>query len=245
MEHLWLAADYHFPGIYSLRIPLSSANNAQVMPAPGPGTVRLALIRTGVELFGLRATRDDLFPSLCTIQVRIRPPAQIAITPQRLHAHKWSSKQNTPQLSLMTREMAQTSDIMTIYLHIPVPEEQNYRRLLQTVGYWGQSDSLTTCISVSERSPVAGEYMMPLSALSSTSAVQPFFLCLASEFRHAHLSWEEVVVATPAKREPFVRLDLSLWPLLKQQRGESKLLTWCPLPADEVHGDGTTAISKT
>jgi hypothetical protein len=180
MEHLWLAADYHFPGTYSLRIPLSSANNAQVMPTPGPGTVRLALIRTGVELFGLPATRDDLFPSLRTIRVRIRPPAQIAITPQRLHAHKWSSKQNTPQLSLMTREMAQTRDIMTIYLHIPVPEEQNYRRLLSSVGYWGQSDSLTTCISVAERSPVVGEYMMPLSALSPTVTV---------DFALQHVRW--------------------------------------------------------
>jgi hypothetical protein len=111
MEHLWLAADYHFPGTYSLRIPLSSANNAQIMPAPGPGTVRLALIRTGVELFGLRATRDTLFPSLCMIQVRIRPPAQIAMTPQRLHAHKWSTKQNTPQTSLITREYEETDTI--------------------------------------------------------------------------------------------------------------------------------------
>ncbi|MEO6891415.1 MAG: hypothetical protein ABI456_17895 [Ktedonobacteraceae bacterium] len=230
MERLWLAADYHFPGTYSLRIPLSSVNNTRVMPAPGPGTVRLALIRTGVELFGLRATREDLFPSLCAIQIRVRPPAQIAMTPQRLHGYKWSRKQHTPHLSLITRDMAQTSAIMTIYLHIPAHEEQMYRMLLHTVGYWGQSDSLTTCVAISERSPLPGECMMPLAALPPTSSVQPFFLCLASEFRHAHLSWEEVVVATPAKQEPFVRLDLSLWPLLIQRRGECTLLTWCPLP---------------
>ena len=139
--------------------------------------------------------------------------------------------------------MAQTSGSMTIYLHIPMPEEQNYRRLLQTVGYWGQSDSLTTCISVSQRRPVAGEYMMPLSALSPPSAVQPFFLCLASEFRDAQVTWEEVVVATPAKHEPFLRLDLSLWPLLKQQRGESKLLTWCPLPVGS-HENTTDTVSN-
>jgi hypothetical protein len=243
MQHLWLAADYHFPGTYSLRIPLSSANNAQVMPAPGPGTVRLALIRTGVELFGLHTTREDLFPSLCAIQVRIRPPARIALTPQRLHAHKWSPKQDTPQRSLMTREMAQTHDLMTIYLHIPAQEEQDYRRLLQTVGYWGQSDSLTTCITVSQRSPLAGETMMPLAVLSPTSPVQPFFLCLASEFRHPHLTWEEVVVATPAKQEPFLRLELSLWPLVKQQRGERKLLTWCPLPVGN-HENTTDTVSN-
>jgi hypothetical protein len=244
MDSLWLAAHYHFPGTYSLRIPLSSANAAQVLPAPGPGTVRLALIRTGVELFGLRATRNDLFPSLRAIQMRIRPPARIAMTPQRLHAHKWSSKQPLPQRSLVTREMAQTSDLLTIYLQIPTQEEQDYRRLLQSVGYWGQSDSLTTCIGISQQRPLPGEYMMPLAALSPTSPVQSFFLCLTSEFRHSHLSWEEVVVATPAKHEPFLRLDLSLWPLLKQHRGENKLLTWCPLPVDG-HADETTPISRT
>ena len=53
------------------------------------------------HFYHLKEVRDDLFQSLRTIQVRIRPPAQIAITPQRLHAHKWSPKQNTPQLSFL------------------------------------------------------------------------------------------------------------------------------------------------
>jgi len=50
-SRVWIAADYHFPSTYSCRIPMSSANCASVMPAQGPATVRLALIRVGIELF--------------------------------------------------------------------------------------------------------------------------------------------------------------------------------------------------
>jgi len=58
----WFAADYHFPATYSCRLPFSSSNSALVSPAPGPATVRLALIRVGLELFGRDVVRDSLFP---------------------------------------------------------------------------------------------------------------------------------------------------------------------------------------
>lgn len=58
----WLAADYHLPATYSCRLPLSSANSALISPAPGPATVRLALIRASIELFGRDAVCDSLFP---------------------------------------------------------------------------------------------------------------------------------------------------------------------------------------
>jgi hypothetical protein len=47
---LWLAADYHLPATYSCRLPMSSATSAPTSPGPGPATVRLALIRTSIEL---------------------------------------------------------------------------------------------------------------------------------------------------------------------------------------------------
>lgn len=59
---VWIAADYHFPSTYSCRIPMSSVSTALAMSTPGPATVRLALIRTGIKLFGLEMTRDELFP---------------------------------------------------------------------------------------------------------------------------------------------------------------------------------------
>ncbi len=87
---VWLAADYHFPSTYSCRIPMSSMSSAPVMPAPGPATVRLALIRTGIECFGLDAVREELFPVLRSAPVRVRPPERVAISQQVLRGYKWS-----------------------------------------------------------------------------------------------------------------------------------------------------------
>jgi hypothetical protein len=41
----WLAADYQLPATYSCRVPMSSITSALALPAPGPATVRLALLR--------------------------------------------------------------------------------------------------------------------------------------------------------------------------------------------------------
>jgi hypothetical protein len=71
MSTLWLAAEYHFPSTYSCRIPMSSMSSASAMPAPGPATVRLALIRTGIEYIGIEAMRDTFFPDLCSVPIRI------------------------------------------------------------------------------------------------------------------------------------------------------------------------------
>src|SRR5258708_36299529 len=102
---LWIAADYHFPSTYSCRIPMSSMTSALVMPAPGPATVRLALICTGIELFGLEMMREELFPMLRAMTVRVRPPARVAISQHRLRAYKWSGsrqKGETLQESITT-----------------------------------------------------------------------------------------------------------------------------------------------
>jgi CRISPR-associated Cas5-like protein len=86
---IWLAADYHFPATYSCRIPMSSTTHAPTLPTPGPATVRLALLRRGIEVFGLALTREELFPVLRDMAVRIRPPEAVAISPQLLKASKW------------------------------------------------------------------------------------------------------------------------------------------------------------
>jgi len=77
----WIAADYHFPSTYSCRIPMSSISTALAMPTPGPATVRLALIRTGIKLFGLEMTREELFPVIRDMTVRVRPPERVASNP--------------------------------------------------------------------------------------------------------------------------------------------------------------------
>jgi hypothetical protein len=84
----WLAAEYHFPTTYSCRLPFSSSNIALISPAPGPTTVRLALIRVGTEVFGRDIVRDKLFPWIRTASLFIRPPERVAISGQMLRAYK-------------------------------------------------------------------------------------------------------------------------------------------------------------
>jgi hypothetical protein len=139
---VWIAADYHFPSTYSCRIPMSSMNSAAVMPAPGPATVRLALLRTGIELFGRDRVRDELFPILRSAVVRIRPPERVAISQQRIRGYKWSEdrqKRETIQESIIVREMAHASGPMTVFVQVPLESEQRMRPLLHSIGYWGQS----------------------------------------------------------------------------------------------------------
>lgn len=134
---MWVAADYHFPSTYSCRIPMSSISTALAMPTPGPATVRLALIRTGIKLFGLEMTRDELFPVIREMTVRVRPPERVAISQHTLRAYKWSGggKTTTLQESITTREMAQARGLMTVYLQVPVSMEPPLCALLQGIGY--------------------------------------------------------------------------------------------------------------
>ena len=84
----WLAAEYNFPATYSCRLPFSSPNSALISPAPGPATVRLALIRVGIEIFGKDVVRGLLFPTIRAASVCIRPPERVAISGQVLKAYK-------------------------------------------------------------------------------------------------------------------------------------------------------------
>jgi hypothetical protein len=217
--HIWIAAEYHFPSTYSCRIPLSSENNPLAMPAPGPATVRLALIHAGIELFGLEVVRDKLFPIIRSAPVRVRPPECVAISQQVLQAYKWSENRETreaiQQESIILREMAHASGPMTVYLQVPQDVEQPIRTSLQTIGYWGQTSSLTHCLSVSNTPPLAGEYSMPFHHLSETTPLQPFFSCLVSEFQHDHLSWEEVVLTETTQQSWMLRFEIHVWPMLE------------------------------
>src|SRR5258708_17217821 len=102
---------------------MSSTTYAPTLPTPGPATVRLALLRCSLELFGKAMTREVIFPTLRDMVVRIRPPESVAMSPQRLRAFKWVKEKHTKQPriqeSLMLREMAHAHGILTIYLHIP------------------------------------------------------------------------------------------------------------------------------
>lgn len=219
---IWLAAEYHLPSLYSCRIPMSSTTHAPTLPTPGPATVRLALLRCSLELFGHGITRKEVFPILRAMTVRIRPPESVAISLQRLRAFKWviekHAKQPRIQESLMLREMAHAQGILTIYLQIPVAEEERIRALCQVVGYWGHTDSFACCLAVHRREPPEQECVLPLHQLGLEGRLQPYFSGLATEFRAQQLSWEEVTTETTGRghrgKQQAIVLGLYVWPLV-------------------------------
>ena len=232
-SRMWIAADYHFPSTYSCRIPMSSMNSASVMPAPGPATVRLALIKTGIECFGLQVIRDELFPILRSAAVRVRPPERVAISQQILRAYKWSEdkqQRKVVQESIIVREMAHAHGLMTIFLQIPEDFEQRLRVVLQAVGYWGQTSSLTSCMGATRTPPVSGECATPLSMIDGTLPLRPYFSCLATEFRSDELSWHDIVPDDDMQRTEALHLEVYIWPMnTEYHHGAQKLLVRAPL----------------
>src|SRR5258708_34571840 len=111
----WFGADYYLPASYSCRLPLSSANSALIPPAPGPATVRLALIRASLELFGRDVVRDSLFPWIRAARVLIRPPERVAISGQVLRAYKADEDKGRVAIgeSVVYRQVAHAGGVST------------------------------------------------------------------------------------------------------------------------------------
>lgn len=219
---------------------MSSANSAPVSPAPGPATVRLALIRTSIEVFGLEATRESLFPTVCSMPLRIRPPERVAITPHVLRAYKMEEESWGTQIleAPISREMAHADGPLTIYLQVPEPEVEMWKEILQAVGYWGQASSVTWCTQLEEQAPILQECILPLHDWASSGPLGSFFSCILSEFRTPSLTWQDLL---PLRETPLaknvLRLDIYIWPLvLREQYGIGKW--WILSPFSSLEGRG-------
>jgi len=230
----WLAAEYHLPATYSCRLPFSSPHSALVSPAPGPATVRLALVRCGLELFGRELVRDSLFPWLRAAPVLIRPPERVALSEQVLRAYKADAEQGhvTFGESIVYRQMAHAQGTMMVYLQVPLSQQETWEALLSNIGYWGQASSFATCLQVNECAPKPMECAQPLRSLGEESLLRPYFCCVHSEFRDAGVAWEEVVPfdGPPRRsgRSP-LKMEVYAWPLQAvRQDGPHSLLVRTP-----------------
>lgn len=128
----------------------------------------------------------------------------------------------------MLREMAHAQGVLTVYLQIPAAEAPRLQALCQTIGYWGQTDSLASCVAIQQSDPPEGEYVLPFREFTRADRVQPYFSGLATEFRDQCLSWEEVTIATSGRgrrnsRQALV-LDLYLWPLVLRRQYDGQKL---------------------
>lgn len=229
-DQQWLAATYHFPGLYSIRTPMSSQVSAQALPAPGPATVRLALIRTGIEVFGIEYTQSTLFPIIRSMLVRITPPDAIAITNQHLRAYKGCKNELTE--SITYREFAHSDGYLVISIRVPRFRVNEFSELLRDIGYWGQQSSFATCIRVAHSEPVAGSYGVPLTQIDSATPIRNSATTLVTEFKSPDVRWETIQPTIHHnKKEDFLELQVFVWPLHSERWSRHRLLR-CHSPAN-------------
>jgi hypothetical protein len=220
----WLAADYHLPATYSCRVPMSSLTSALALPAPGPATVRLALIRTGIEVFGLPYVEQVLFPHIRAMPLHIRPPERVAISPQVLRAYKVEDTTETLIEAPVSREMAHAQGPVTIYLEVPLSLRESLSQVLSMIGYWGQASGLAWCQSIKVQAPRPEQCAKPLRLFPEQVPARPFFSCILSEFRDPEVAWEEVMPVINTRYKNPLRMDVYIWPLaLSAQQGSGKL----------------------
>lgn len=229
----WLAADYHFPSAYSCRVPMSSMSSALAMPAPGPGTVRLALIRTGIELFGIDYTRDELFSVIRAAEIRIRPPERVAISSHLIRGYKGTAAKSEPGCRLseapIYREFAYATGPMTLYILVPTSCENQFKATLAAIGYWGQTSSFAYCTEVKRTIPPRGEFSMPLTKLKAACSTQQLFSCFVSEFRDGQIEWQEILPQLQP-RSSAIQIELYVWPMaICERQSAGKVLQRCSL----------------
>jgi hypothetical protein len=225
----WLCADYHLPATYSCRVPMSSVASARALPAPGPATVRLALIRIGIEVFGIKYVEEVLFPHICAMPIQIRPPERVALSSHVLRAYKVEDKTQQTSEAPVSREMAHALGSITIYIQIPVPMQDRFRQLLQMIGYWGQANSLAWCTSVGSSMPPTDECVTPLRLFMSHVPLRPFFSSILSEFRDTNVEWNDVMPLIGKSSPNPMRMDVYVWPLIEvMQHGGGMLLVRRP-----------------
>lgn len=229
---VWLAAYYHFPGIYSIRVPMTSPYSALAMPAPGPGTVRLALVRAGIELFGLNFVREKIYPIIRSMLIHVRPPHTVAISTQRIRMIKAKTEKNHTALSnsIGYREYCHAQGDLTVYLRVPELQLEIFEELLRAIGYWGQASSLAWCRGIEKIVPNPADCAHPWEALTFDQQVERYFCCLASEFRDDQVVWSEIMPQIQEKQSDALRLGVYVWPMvIREQRSNHKLLTFCSL----------------
>jgi len=210
-------------------------SSALALPAPGPATVRLALIRTAIELFGVAYTRDALFPTICSVDIRIRPPEWVGISDQHQRAYKGKAdsekadKGGYTRESLVYREVAHAAGAMTVYIAVPRACQDALSETLMAIGYWGQADSLACCMEVRRSVPRRGDCGAPLVSVGTKHPVGPLVTSIVSEFRDRRVGWDDVMPVLPVRSDA-IRTELYVWPMVVSTRDDTgRVLRRCSI----------------
>jgi len=195
-------------------------SSVKALPAPGPATIRLALLRTGIEIFGENYTRNIIFPTVRARSIYIRPPEQVSLSNQTLRAYKGDPAQQGED-ALVYREVAHATGPVTIYLDTPQQHESIFNELLMAIGYWGTADSLVYCNVIHRMAPTPEECITPLRRLTHPKAIRPFFTCLVAELCRTSISWHELMPMVSAAKQDVFRIEVYIWPMVICNRDSS------------------------
>lgn len=225
----WISGEYHIPLHYSCRIPMTSPYSGRALPAPGPATVQLALIRVGVELYGLDYVRNTLLPAITASTPLIRPPDAIAMTNHSLKVFKTSAT-GISEEGIAYREHAHACGKLTIYLCVPQRLFDTFGNLLKGIGYFGQTNSFVTCMGVRNTTPEPGSYAQPLETMRTGVPIGQYFTSFVTELRDSAVTWAELNAVSGEERSSALRVKLYVWPLTTcEHAGAGRRLLFCSL----------------
>ena len=196
---------------------MTSPYSAKTLPGPSPATVRLALIRNSIELFGTDFTKEYIFPVLRSTSVKVRPPIRVAISSTLLRFYKVTDSGRITE-SIGYREFAIAEGLLKVYLQAPTMLQDEFVAILSAIGYWGQTNSFAYCGRVYPAEPDLGACALRLDQLDPGRRVDHYFTAFATEFRDDTVTWEEVVVATAVSKCPAIQPTIYVWPLLPCER---------------------------
>ncbi len=120
--------------------------------------------------------------------------------------------------------MAYALGTLTVYVGVPRQYVPAFRKLLEAIGYWGQTDSLAACINVDEIAPHLGECVQPVQHIDSSVALGTLFSSVLTEFRDTLVSWDEILPDLGTKGSAALHLGLYIWLLLITERRDSDII---------------------
>jgi hypothetical protein len=222
---IWLAAEYSFATTYSIREPGTSATFAKCCPLPGPGTVKLALLKMSIELYGKDITQRTIFPLVNKMNVLIRPPQSVSISGQFLHRIKNDFRNSGGVQSMSVREHAQAMDSLHIYIECLEKEEAVISNLMSMIGYWGEGDSLAQCNCIKLANPITEECARKLDTIAPFG-LRGYELCYLTNLR-SNITWHDVIAGKG------IYLSLYVLPMtVTKQSRNSRTLMFNKLPTN-------------
>jgi hypothetical protein len=92
----------------------------------------------------------------------------------------------------MYREFCHADGCLVIYLQVQREMRVHFERLLRAIGYWGRSDSFTTCMKVVVKKPDMSRVIRPLEKISHAQRLQNLERGITLQSIDENISWADL-----------------------------------------------------